>query len=95
MSHLALLADCSYVDDAPQIYSFCDFASQHSPKTLKITDRARIEHQNRSCPICRRVTVEPIELKNGRLGKNGRMVPGTGSLVGFSCNACGHEWPAT
>ncbi len=95
MSHLALLADYSVVEETPRIYSFLDFASQQTPRTLKISDRARIEHKNRCCPICNRATVESIELNNGRLGRNGRMVPGTGSLVGFSCNACGHEWPAT
>jgi hypothetical protein len=33
-------------------------------------------------------------LNNGRLGRNGQMIRGTGTLVGFGCNACGHEWPA-
>ncbi|HWL11196.1 MAG TPA: hypothetical protein VNQ76_22500 [Planctomicrobium sp.] len=97
MSHLTLMADCSVVEESPRIYSFIEFASQQAPRAphiLAISQRARVEHQNRSCPICNRVTTESIELNNGRIGKNGRMIPGTGTLVGFSCNACGHEWPA-
>ncbi|SFI97061.1 hypothetical protein [Planctomicrobium piriforme] len=93
MSHLALLTECSVVDE-PRIYSFAEFATQRAPRTIAADERARVEFRNRCCPICNRVTVESIELNNGNLGRNGRMVPGTGTLVGFSCNACGHEWPA-
>ena len=93
MSQIALLADVD-VSDEPRILSFQDFASQHEPRVLSADARARVEFRNRSCPICQRVTVESIELRNGRLGRNGRMIPGTGTLVGFSCHTCGHEWPA-
>lgn len=90
MSQLTL---CEIADE-PQILSFQDFASHRRTQSLTAVERARAEFHNRACPICCRSTVEPIELKNGRLGRNGRMVPGTGTLVGFSCTACGHEWPA-
>ncbi|WP_437226315.1 hypothetical protein SH661x_004520 [Planctomicrobium sp. SH661] len=90
MSQLALVADCD-VGDEPRILSFQEFASQRGNS---VKERARLQLRNRCCPICDRVTVESIELNNGVWGRNGRMVPGTGTLVGFSCNACGHEWPA-
>ncbi|WP_437202576.1 hypothetical protein [Planctomicrobium sp. SH664] len=93
MSQLALLAEVEV--DEPRILSFSQFAAPRSRDIIPFhAERARIEHQNRSCAICNRVTVEPIELRNGVLGRNGKMIPGTGTLVGFSCNACGHEWPA-
>jgi hypothetical protein len=93
MSQLALVVADDYCEE-PRIYSFQEYASQQ-PRTISIvSERARRQLHNRSCPICNRITVEPIELNNGILGRNGRMIPGTGTLVGFSCNACGHEWPA-
>lgn len=82
------------VDEGPQILSFSDFAPRFSrPVCSQVQDRARIEFHNQSCPLCRRATVESIELRDGQIGRNGAMIPGTGTLVGFSCNACGHEWP--
>jgi hypothetical protein len=93
MSQLALLTDCE-VHEEPRIYSFRDFCSRPATIPISTGDRARLQHRNRACPICNRVTVESIELKDGQLGRNGRMIPGTGTLVGFGCNACGHEWPA-
>lgn len=91
MSQLALVSHCDA--EEPRILSFLEFAGQRK-RPFSTNERARVQLQNRSCPICNRVTVESIELNNGFLGRNGRMVPGTGTLVGFSCNACGHEWPA-
>ena len=40
-----------------------------------------------------RITVDAIELQDGIIGRNGARVFGTGTIVGFSCHACGHEWP--
>lgn len=98
MSQLALVY-ANDVCEEPRILSFQDYRSRQtgtsSPETISIvSERARRQLHNQCCPICSRVTVEPIELNNGILGRNGRIIPGTGTLVGFSCNACGHEWPA-
>jgi hypothetical protein len=83
-------------DEEPQILSFSSFAPHFSrPVHSEVQDRARIEFHNRCCPLCRRATVESIELRDGLVGRNGAMIPGTGTLVGFSCNACGHEWPSS
>lgn len=56
--------------------------------------KARQCYHNSSCPACRRVTVEPIELNDAQISRNGAVRWGTATVVGFSCNACGHEWPA-
>jgi cytochrome c5 len=93
MSQFALVADCQFSDE-PQILSFMSFAAQCGRQLATAAERARAELHNRSCPCCHRATVESIELNNGRIGRNGRMVPGTGTLVGFGCHGCGHEWPA-
>lgn len=93
MSQLALAAD-GCVADEPRILSFLEFLPTFRPEpTVATPERARTIHSNRCCPTCNRATVEQIELRDGALGRNGRMIPGTGTLVGFSCNACGHEWP--
>ncbi|WP_437187562.1 hypothetical protein SH668x_000960 [Planctomicrobium sp. SH668] len=94
MSQFALVSDYDVIEE-PRILSFVEFSSQRQrPSSPSVDQRARLQMSNSCCPICNRVTVESIELNNGILGRNGRMVPGTGTLVGFSCNACGHEWPA-
>ncbi|MCA8998744.1 MAG: hypothetical protein KDA80_17220 [Planctomycetaceae bacterium] len=91
---VALASFDACVEEEPQIYSFAAFANVRSRKVdIAPHQRAKLEHQNRCCPICRRATVEPVELRNGQIGRNGQMIPGTGTLVGFSCNGCGHEWP--
>ncbi len=101
MSHLSIFS--GPVSEEPHIYSFLQYVNelrQAAEDTqerevicLKIDERARTEFKNRNCPHCKRVTVDPVELRDGQLGRNGAIIPGTGTLVGFSCNACGHEWP--
>ena len=54
--------------------------------------RARLEHQNRCCPNCRRVTVHPVELDDGLLNRWGMTIPASATVVGFCCRSCGHEW---
>lgn len=85
--------------DEPHILSFTELAPKvkrlrrfHAAHTSAV--RARNELRNRVCPNCSRVTVEPVELHDGLLDKNGGFIPGSATLVGFSCNACGHEWPS-
>ena len=91
MSHLTLYHGPETAPE-PHILSFDreNFSRPH--RRLAVADRARLEFQNRCCPICNRVTVEPVELDDARYGKNGSMITGTATLLGFNCNACGHEW---
>lgn len=54
--------------------------------------RARLEHRNKCCPNCRRVTVRPIELEDALLDRRGMEIPATATIVGFYCTTCRHEW---
>ncbi|MCA9075903.1 MAG: hypothetical protein KDA93_12770 [Planctomycetaceae bacterium] len=81
-------------DDDPQVLSFTDYsARRRSRQMVNIVMRARLERTNSQCPCCRRVTVQPIELRDAVTNRNGATVPGTATVVGFKCNACRHEWP--
>ncbi|MEW4487602.1 hypothetical protein AB1L42_05945 [Thalassoglobus sp. JC818] len=93
MSQFAIFSGPALCDQ-PEIYSFSEFAGRLKSSTQqRAEDRARLEFRNRTCPHCDRTTVDPIELRDGQFGRNGAMIPGTGTLVGFGCHACGHEWP--
>ncbi|MBL8850906.1 MAG: hypothetical protein JNG89_14605 [Planctomycetaceae bacterium] len=54
--------------------------------------RARLEHQNRCCPRCRRITVQPVELDDALLNRKGEAIPNTATVTGFYCTTCAHEW---
>jgi hypothetical protein len=55
--------------------------------------RARALHRNRCCPHCHRGGVIPVDLGDGDDRFAAMPVPGTSTLVGFYCDACGAEWP--
>jgi hypothetical protein len=55
--------------------------------------RARVLHDNRCCPNCRRGGVIPLDLGDGDDRNRAMPVPGSSTLVGFCCEACGAEWP--
>jgi hypothetical protein len=59
-----------------------------------LLSRARVLHRNRCCPNCRRGGVMPVDLGDGDDRNRAMPVPGTSTLVGFHCDACGAEWPA-
>jgi len=92
MSQLSIFAPTeSY--DGPRILSFATFAARvKSEQLFDVATRAKLEYANKKCPCCNRVTVEPIELNDPVLARNGSAVPKSASLVGFNCNACGHRW---
>ena len=95
MSHLSLYRPPVQVeDDAPQVFSYSDYvARRRSRQMVNVVLRARLEKSNRQCPCCRRVTVQPIELRDAVTNRNGATIPGTATVVGFQCTACRHEWP--
>ena len=94
--------------DQPHILSFQEHAAQQPRSQFRVVHepeptprpnlrtllalRTRQQHDNRDCPACRRMTVEPVELLDGCISRNGAVIHGTPTLIGFSCNACGHEW---
>ena len=53
--------------------------------------KARTTHANQSCPSCRRITVEPVELYDDAIARNGAVIHGSATLIGFHCSACGCE----
>ncbi len=92
MSHLSLYdPQLSNEDDGPRILSFT--AGARDPRIQDAALRARLARRHQQCPSCDRVTVDPIELGDARLNRNGAMIQGTATIVGFRCNACSHEWP--
>lgn len=80
------------LDDEPPILPFhqarADIASTANP----VIRRARALFENRTCPSCNYPVVIPIELENGIRNRNGMVIPGTATLVGFRCRGCSHEW---
>jgi hypothetical protein len=107
MRQLTVYHEAESIDE-PHILSFQELAPEirrsrfrvvraEEASTLKLVQAvtakmARIRHQNEACPSCDRVTVEPIELHDARVTRNGAVLQGSATVVGFSCNACGHEW---
>lgn len=80
-------------DDAPSSLSFVQSAARmRGRRMVDIVTRARLERANIQCPCCRRVTVEPVELPDALVNRNGATIPGTATIVGFHCNACRHKW---
>lgn len=63
--------------------------------TLNVVDRARTLYANRCCPTCTYPIVEPVELDDAMVNRNGQPIPGTATLIGFRCDACDSEWPAS
>jgi hypothetical protein len=99
MSRLRLYAPAesekSRETERPVILSYQAFADVRRPGRLTdLLHRARNIFFNRECPDCGRVTVVPLELRDGIRGGDLRVIPGTGTLVGFRCRSCCAEWAA-
>jgi hypothetical protein len=86
-------------DDAPVILSFPRIARSitgrigtHPQRDL--LTRARIIHENRCCEECGRASVVPVDAEPALAYRDSMPVPGSGTLIGFACDCCGHEWRA-
>lgn len=85
-------------DGIPDVVPFASHSRQAVPRQSAVENRfdmvtrARTLFENRSCPRCQYPVVEPIELADGFLNRNGMTVPGTATLVGFRCRGCRCEW---
>jgi hypothetical protein len=81
--------------DAPVILRFPRRARQIGSDTQRaLLTRARIIHENRCCPICNRAAVVPVNSEQALLSRDHMPIPGSGTLLGFECESCGHEWNA-
>jgi hypothetical protein len=65
---------------------------RHSANRMDPLTRARALHENRCCPRCRRACAVPVDLGDGDERYAAMPIPGTATLVGFFCDACGAEW---
>jgi hypothetical protein len=82
-------------EDAPVILSFPRIAGRvgtHPQRDL--LTRARIIHENRCCEVCGRAAVVPVDAEPALAYRDSMPVPGSGTLIGFACDCCGHEWRA-
>ena len=61
---------------------------------IDVLIRAQKIRDNRQCIDCGHPIVEPLELNDGCQNRNGMVIPGTATLVGFHCASCDAEWPA-
>jgi hypothetical protein len=82
-------------DDAPVILSFPRLARRagRAPQRA-LLNRARIIHENRCCPVCERAAVVPVDSEQALMFRDHMPVPGSGTLLGFECESCGHTWDA-
>jgi hypothetical protein len=80
--------------EEPRILPFHFYAGRLRGNRMDLVSRARTLHQNRHCPQCYQPRVEPLELDDAVLNRNGMPIPGTATLVGFHCLHCHSEWPA-
>ena len=91
--------DTSDGDDAPVILSFPRIAGSIGGRIgtlpqLDLLNRARIIHENRCCDECGRAAVVPVDAEPALAYRDSMPVPGSGTLIGFACECCGHEWRA-
>lgn len=90
MSRLRLFDPALDDEHAPAVIPFTPRIKHASGPA--IVRRAHLWNSNRACPCCRRASVEPVELEDGLLNAKAEPIPGTATIVGFTCNGCGHEW---
>ena len=82
-------------DDAPVILSFRRPSARLNGSSQRdLLARARLIHENRCCPICNRAAVVPVNVEPILKSRDQMPIPGTGALVGFECDCCGHQWNA-
>ena len=76
--------------EAPRILTFPDLTTRDGAQ--HVVARARLMHHNSRCRHCGKASVAPIELDDALLNRWGLPIPGTATVVGFGCSACGNEW---
>ena len=59
---------------------------------LDVISRARLLFANRQCRHCSYPLVEPLDLGDAEVNRQGLEIPGTTTIVGFRCHSCESEW---
>lgn len=88
--------DSVHAEDSADVISFATArrALVLSGRFTPTLQRARLIHANSECTGCGGHDVEPVELDDATVSwRNGDVVPGTATIIGFHCNDCGSEWP--
>ena len=86
------------VADEPRIIPFPGTRPRSSRSTreeapkLDVISRARLLFANRQCRHCSYPVVEPLELDDAEVNRQGLEIPGTSTIVGFRCHSCDAEW---
>jgi hypothetical protein len=95
MSQLSVFRPSDVTDGGPRILSFATYAARiKSDQLFDVVSRAKLTHDNCSCPDCGRATVETVKLGPALINHRGHRIPHSAPIGGFSCRACGHSWPA-
>ncbi len=64
---------------------------EEAPK-LDVIARARLLFANRQCRHCASPVVEPLDLDDAEVNRQGLEIPGTATIIGFRCHSCASEW---
>lgn len=87
-------------EDSPSDEMIIPFRLNSFPNTadpslalIDVVTRAQTLRENRECRQCGHPVVEPVELNDADVNRNGLPIPGTATLVGFHCARCDREWP--
>jgi hypothetical protein len=81
-------------EDGPVILHFHAGRRRAGDANDGMIDRIRTIRQNRFCPCCGKAHVQPVSANAALYSRDAMPVPGTGTLVGFHCLQCGHDWRA-
>ncbi len=92
MSRLRLFDPTLDDEHVPAVIPFTPRFKERHNQSPAVLRRAQLWNSNQVCPCCRRASVEPVELKDGLLNAKAEPIPGTATIVGFTCNSCSHEW---
>lgn len=93
MSQLRIYAPVLDEEHEPAVIPFRNrILPLRRPSNTTALQRARLWQLNQTCPGCRRITVEPIELDDALFDRKNEAIPGTATVVGFACESCGYQW---
>lgn len=86
------------VTDEPRILPFptplpqANRSMRKEAVRLDVISRARLLFANRQCRHCNYPVVEPLDLDDAQVNRQGLEIPGTSTIVGFRCHSCDAEW---
>lgn len=74
------------------VWSTPEQPTRSKASRLDVVSRARLLFANRQCRSCGHPLVEPLELDDAQVNRQGLEIPGTATIVGFHCRSCDTEW---